>query len=108
MRYLIVFFIAAGIGAAVYFLSVREESANADDAGFGDEMRSGATTGQAYLPLSTTHQDWATRVTGLLGLLITVVVGAVGLAVSVYLSVGWLAHKIGDAATNGGVPSHSG
>jgi hypothetical protein len=104
VSYLIVFFVAAIVGSGVYFLSIREDAVNADDGGFGEDVVPGAGQSRPYLPLSTTHQDWATRLTGLLGLLITVVVGAVALAVSVYLSVGWLAHKIGDAATNGGAP----
>jgi hypothetical protein len=104
VSYLIVFFIAAVVGAAVYFLSIREDTANADDGGFVDEVVPTPRTSHAFLPISTTHQDWATRLTGLLGLLVTVVVGAVALAVSVYLSVGWIAHKIGDIASNGGAP----
>jgi hypothetical protein len=104
VRYLIVFFIAAVVGAGVYFLSIREDAVSADDGGFADDVVPGASGGHTYLPISATHQDWATRLTGLLGLLITVVVGAIALAMSVYLSVGWLAHKIGDAATNGGAP----
>jgi hypothetical protein len=74
------------------------------DGRYVDEVAPSAQHGRTYVPVSTTHQDWATRLTGLLGLLVTVVVGAVVLALSVYLSVGWLAHKIGDAASNGGAP----
>jgi hypothetical protein len=106
VSYLIVFFIAAVVGAAVYFLSIREDETRDDDAGISDDVVPQSSGSHAYLPLSASHQDWATRLTGMLGLLITVVVGAIALAVSVYLSVGWLAHKIGDAATNGGVPQH--
>jgi hypothetical protein len=104
VSYLIVFFIAAAVGTAVYFLSIREDTATADDGGFVDEVVPAPTGTHAFLPISTTHQDWATRLTGLIGLLITVVVGAVALAISVYLSVSWLAHKIGDVASNGGAP----
>jgi hypothetical protein len=105
VSYLIVFFIAAVVGTGVYVLSIREDATNDDeDAGFVDEVVPSASGTRAFLPISTTHQDWATRVTGLLGLLVTVVLGAVALAVSVYLSVSWLAHKISDVASNGGAP----
>jgi hypothetical protein len=104
VSYLIVFFIAALVGTAVYLLSIREDGGSPDDGGFVDEVAPSPGGSRAFLPISTTHQDWATRLTGLLGLLVTVVVGAVVLAVSVYLSVSWIAHKISDVATNGGAP----
>jgi hypothetical protein len=46
--------------------------------------------------------DWQTRMTGLLGLVIMVIVGAVLLAGSVYLGFSLLFHLIGNAASNGG------
>ena len=84
MGYLIVFVIAAGVGVAVYAITLRNPPVPVAPA------RSGSAPGAAggsYVSVSGWQPDWQSRLTGLLGLTIAVVVGAAALAFATYLGV---------------------
>ena len=102
MPYLLVLLVAAAVGAAVYFVTMR---ADVDYEGSDGAAFSGAgapSPGSGYVPVGAVRTDWQTRLTGLLGLLIMVIVGAVVLAGTVYIGFSVLFHLIGSAASNGG------
>jgi hypothetical protein len=81
--YLIVFVVAAGVGVAVYALTLRDATFTV--AGPGEPSRS-APDG-TYVSVSGGTPDWQSRLTGLVGLLVAVVIGAVALAAVLYLSI---------------------
>jgi hypothetical protein len=106
MPYLLVLLVAAAVGAAVYFVTLRADVdyEGSDGAAFSSAgvSTSAPAPGSGYVPVGSVRTDWQTRVTGLLGLLIMVVVGAVVLAGTVYIGFSLLFHLIGNAASNGG------
>jgi flagellar basal body-associated protein FliL len=102
MPYLLVLLVAAAVGAAVYFVTLRtgDDQEGSESAALSGAGASGP--GSGYVPVGAISTDWQTRMTGLLGLVIMVIVGAVLLAGSVYLGFSLLFHLIGNAASNGG------
>jgi hypothetical protein len=106
VAYVIVLLVAAAVGAAVYYLTIRRGVIPLG--GFGGEPASprlpppntppmappGPST---YVSVIASKPDWQSRMTGILGLAVAVVVGAVALAGSIYLSASWLVRLIGHA-----------
>jgi hypothetical protein len=101
--YLLVFMVALAVGAAVFVLSVREPPET--DGGFGQEssLPPPPAAGTTYVPVTTSAPDWQTRLQGLLGLAISVVLAALGLAVAVYFVGSAIAHAVSSTASSGGV-----
>jgi len=106
MAYVMVFLVAVAVGAAVYVVGMREGSAAQGYPGVaaaGAGASGGAdAAGQAgaYVRVSAMRPDWQTRLTGFLGLIVAVVVGAVVLAVSLYVAFSWLVHLLGGVASS--------
>lgn len=109
MAYMMVFLVAVAVGAAVYVVTVREglgarmfsglTGAEAGAPGGGDAAAAGQAG--AYVRVSAMRPDWQTRLTGFLGLIVAVVVGAVVIAVSLYVAFSWLAHLLGGVVSSG-------
>jgi hypothetical protein len=86
--YLIVLALAAGVGVAVYAITLR--AGTHPSSSFADPATPGAATAPAGPPTYLAEDlrpDWQLRLTGLLGLIVAVVVGGVVLAIALYLSV---------------------
>lgn len=111
MAYMMVFLVAVAVGAAVYVVTVREglgarmfsglTGAEAGALGGGDAAAAAAGQAGAYVRVSAMRPDWQTRLTGFLGLIVAVVVGAVVIAVSLYVAFSWLAHLLGGVVSSG-------
>jgi hypothetical protein len=105
--YLLVALVALAVGALVYLTSLRAGPV-AGDGGFGTsdaQEPPRAPVGGTYLPVTTARPDWQTRLTGLLGLLIVVVVGSIVLAVTLYVAVSLLVGVISGGGTADVTPS---
>ena len=102
MPYLLVLLVAAAVGAVVYFITLRTDAEYEGSDGATLSGAGASGPGSGYVPVGAIRTDWQTRVTGLLGLVIMVIVGAVVLAGSVYVGFSLLFHLIGNAASNGG------
>jgi hypothetical protein len=89
MGYVLVLLVSLAVGAAVYVVSARNGSV-----AFGSH-RAGGDEGEAYVPVGTAESDWQTRMTGVLGLLIVVVGGAIVAALGTYALVEALVHAVG-------------
>ena len=87
MPYLIVLAIAAGIGIAVYHVSLRDEGTIGSLLGTDPEDGTGSRTQGPYVSVAPGRSDWQTRLTGLAGLIVAVIVGAALLAFTLYASV---------------------
>jgi hypothetical protein len=96
MAYLMVVLVAVASGAAVYLLTMRNGAAPEDEASDQPASRSPATGG-SYVPVFSASTDWESRVTSALGLVIAVIVGAVALAASTYMTFAFLARLVGHA-----------
>jgi hypothetical protein len=98
VRYLLVFVLSVAVGLAVYVLSVRAAARRpAATGGFGAQERSGpppAGPGYSYVPVTTSRTDWQSRLSGFIGLLISVALGAVALAFTIYLFGSMIARAI--------------
>jgi hypothetical protein len=108
--YLIVFVVSAAVGLAVFFAALRGTGAIGAP-GFGEtasETAGGApppdpAPGMSYVPVQESRHDWQARLTGVLGLLVSVAVAGIALAISLYV-IGVLIGKLfGDVA--GGDPA---
>ncbi len=105
MAYVIVLLVAAAVGGGVYYLSIQRGVIPFP--GFQTEAPapapspSGPPTGSSYVSVTAAKSDWQSRMTGVLGLAVTVVVGAVALAGSVYLGMSWIVRLISHATKNG-------
>jgi hypothetical protein len=86
MPYLVVTAIAAGIGIAVYFVSLRDGSMVRETPGEQPDAGPPAPRG-SYVPVVPGANDWQSRITGLAGLIVAVIVGAALLAFTLYVSV---------------------
>jgi hypothetical protein len=102
VAYAIVLLVAAAVGAAVYYLTIRRGVIPLG--GFGGEPASprlpppmAPPEASTYVSVMASKPDWQSRMTGILGLAVAVVVGAVALAGSIYLSASWLVRLIGHA-----------
>ena len=104
MTYALVLLVAIWVGAAVFVLSVRDVPPPTDG-GFGRESSlppPPAASGTAYVPVTTSAPDWQTRLQGVLGLAISIVLAALGLAIAVYAVGSVIAHAVGSSAPSGG------
>ena len=109
MGYLIVFVVSAAVGLAVFFAALRGTGAIGAP-GFGEPASTtgGApppdpAPGMSYVPVQESRHDWQARLTGVLGLLVSVAVAGIALAISLYV-IGVLIGKLfGDVA--GGDPA---
>ena len=99
MAYVLVLLVAAAVGGGVYFFTLRRGPIPLPFFGSEAPAVPTETMGSSYVSVST-RPDWQQRVTGILGLAVTVVIAAVALASSVYVSVSWLVRLIGDASKN--------
>jgi hypothetical protein len=88
MAYLFVLVVAAAVGAAAFRATLRQGAA---PTAAGSSEPAGVPVpapgaGQTFLPLTDYRNSWESRLTGALGLVIAVVVGALALALGTYLS----------------------
>jgi hypothetical protein len=97
MAYLMVVVVAAAAGAAVYLLTLRSGAVPAGD-GSSQPAPQPPATGGSYVPVVSAATDWESRVTSALGLVIAVIVGAVALAASTYVTFSVLARLVSHAA----------
>jgi hypothetical protein len=92
--YLIVFVISLAVAGAVFYVTLRGiplvgasgwswPSARGDRAA-ADEGPPEPAPGMSYVPVAEERHDWQARMTGVLGLLVSVAVAAIALAVSLY------------------------
>lgn len=103
---MLVFLAALLVGAVVYSLSVRVEQQRP-----GRDVETepfaapppAAPPGAIYVPLAPATTTWEHRVTGMLGLLVTVALAGALLAFVVYAGGSMLFRAISDAASNGGL-----
>jgi hypothetical protein len=97
--YLFVFLIAAGVGVAVYAVTLRDAArAGAGMESLGDAPSVPAERQGDYVPVTAWGPDWQSRLTGLLGLAVAVIVGAAALAVMTYTGFSMLFKLIGSVA----------
>jgi hypothetical protein len=109
VAYVIVLLIAAAVGGAVYYLTLKRGVLSV--VGFGSEEPPPPPRAPdqpppgSYVSVTAATPDWQSRLAGILGLAVAVVVGAVTLAGSIYLSASWLVRLIGHAtkSSSGGV-----
>jgi len=107
VAYLLVFVVALAVGAAVYVSTVRAGAAR-PDGGFGEGAEVGGApreAGGAYLPVAADGPDWQSRITGVLGLVISVVVAGVALAASIYALGALIGKLFGGISGDAGVPT---
>lgn len=107
LEYVLVFLAALLVGAVVYYLSVRVDVRRPDAAPEPEPASAAppppAPPGAIYVPLSPATTTWEHRVTGLLGLLVTVALAGALLAFVAYAGASMLFRAISEAASNGGV-----
>jgi hypothetical protein len=102
VAYLLVFLIAAAAGVAVYALTVRAPAATPaaaaalEVAGLTGE---GSPAEGTYVNVSGWRPDWQSRLTGLLGLTVAIVLGAAAIALVTYLGFSYLFRVLGDVAS---------
>jgi hypothetical protein len=90
MAYLLVLLVAAAVGAAAYRATLRGTAAPTAAARRPPVGVPVPVTGQSYVPVTDVHATWESRLTGALGLVIAIVVGAVALALGTYLGVAFV------------------
>lgn len=95
MAYAFVFLVAVAVGVGVYVTTVRSDRPVAQ--GFGSASESPVPEPGVYVPVTSARPDWQSRLTGFLGLVIAVVVGAILLAFTLYTGVEWLVRFAADA-----------
>jgi len=89
MAYMLVLVVAAAVGAAAFRATLRQGAAPT-----AAHARSAQPVGvpvalheQSYVPVTDFRSTWESRLTGALGLVIAIIVGAVALALGSYLGV---------------------
>jgi hypothetical protein len=90
MAYLLVLMAAAAVGAAAFRATLREGAPPTAAARAGSTQPVGVPVSspeQSYVPVTDFRSTWESRLTGALGLVIAVIVGAVALALGTYLGV---------------------
>ena len=99
VAYLIVFLVSLAVGVAVFFAALRGVGPLGAP-GFGGgaaAMAGGAPPdpgpGMSYVPVQESRHDWQARLTGVLGLVVSVTVAGIALAISLYM-VGLLIGKL--------------
>jgi hypothetical protein len=90
MAYFLVLVVAAAVGAAAFRATLRQGIAPTAAARAGSTQPVGVPVSlpeQSYVPVTDFRSTWESRLTGALGLVIAVIVGAVALALGTYLGV---------------------
>jgi hypothetical protein len=90
MAYFLVLVVAAAVGAAAFRATLRQGVAPTAGARAGSTQPVGVPVSlpeQSYVPVTDFRSTWESRLTGALGLVIAVIVGAVALALGTYLGV---------------------
>jgi len=97
MAYLLVLVVAAAVGAAAFRATLRQGTAPTAAARHRPAQPmgvpipgSGPASGQTYVPVTNIHASWESRLTGAIGLVIAIIVGAVSLALGTYLGFAFL------------------
>jgi hypothetical protein len=101
MAYLLVVLVAAAVGAAA-FRATLHQSAAPTAAGRHRGTQpvgvpvpgSGPSSERSYVPVTDIRASWESRLTGALGLVIAIIVGAVSLALGAYLGISFLVRLI--------------
>src|SRR5437867_7693465 len=105
MAYVLVVLVAAAVGAAAFRATLRQGAAPTAAAGAASAQPIGVPVPgpghgqghgqtQTYVPVTNIRASWESRLTGALGLVIAIVVGAVSLALATYLGFSFLAKLI--------------
>ncbi len=98
MAYLIVFVVSLAVGVGVFFAALRGVGPIGAP-GFGPTAGAAGGPppdpgpGTSYVPVQQSRHDWQARLTGVLGLVVSVAVAGIALAISLYL-VGVLIGKL--------------
>ena len=110
MGYLIVFLVSVAVGVAVFFTTMRGVAlprfSGFDGAPDRTPPPADPGPGMSYVPVASGRHDWQARLTGVLGLVVSVVVAGIALAVSIY-ALGALVARLfsgvggGDAGSTG-------
>jgi hypothetical protein len=93
MAYLLVLLVAAAVGAAAFRATLRESAAHTAAARTRSAQPVGVpvpSAGHSYVPVADVRATWESRLTGALGLVIAIVVGAVALALGTYLGISFV------------------
>jgi hypothetical protein len=90
MAYLLVLLVAAAVGAAAFRATLRGTAAHTPAARRAPVGVPVPSTGPSYVPVTDVHATWESRLTGALGLVIAIVVGAVALALGTYLGIAFV------------------
>jgi hypothetical protein len=98
MGYVLVFALAAAVGVAVYLITARGGLGMLGSNGLGR----GAVNEPGAAVVGGSRADWQTRMTGLVGLAIAVILASVVLAAAVYAVGSAVGRAIDHAATDGG------
>jgi len=96
MAYLLVLLVAATVGAAAYRATLRQTAA---PTAAGDQPPPPVgvpvpAPGPTYVQVNDVRASWESRLTGALGLVIAVVVGAVTLALGTYFSISFVVRLV--------------
>lgn len=109
--YLLVFVVALLVGIGVFFATLRGAPAlvgfgEPPPGGQGQAMPdSGSGPGPGYVPVSAESHDWQARMTGVLGLVVSVTVAAIALAISLYAFGALIARLLGSAGGGDSPPA---
>ena len=101
MPYLLVLLVAAAVGAAAYRATLRGTAAPTAAARRPPVGVPVPATGQSYVPVTDVHATWESRLTGALGLVIAIVVGATALALGTYLGIAFVVKLLNHVASSG-------
>jgi hypothetical protein len=96
--YLIVFVIASAVGVAVYALTLREGLVPVESTSAGEPGAEASRPEGTYVSVAGGRPDWQSRLTGLIGLVVAVVLGAVALAAILYVSISSVVRIVGHLA----------
>jgi len=102
MAYLLVFLASLAVGGAVFAVSLRRPAVTTSSSGFDPAEPPADGPGTTYLPVATAPPSWHTRLTGALGLLISIAVAAIALAVGIYAFGSAIGRLIGGAVGGDG------
>lgn len=110
MGYVIVFVVSLAVGVAVFFATMRQVGPLGAP-GFGERAVASAGgpppdpgPGMSYVPVASSRHDWQARLTGVLGLLVSVAVAGIALAISLYV-LGSLVAKLFGGVAGSDTPS---
>jgi hypothetical protein len=97
--YLVVLMVAAAVAVAVYAITLRDGAQPIP--GFGDADRPPDT---AYVSVTGGKPDWQSRLTGLLGLVVAVVIGGAALAAILWFAIQAIGRLVGGISGDGATP----